>query len=132
MTLDDHFSRSSIVFVGRAISQQIVPIRSPSGSRATETTFEVEELWKGQADAIPRVRTCGWTEGDVALTCFEGFSFVVGSRYVVFAAGDPFETSGCGPTGLKDRSERTLQWLADKPSKRLANRALELAALRRR
>jgi hypothetical protein len=129
LTLDDYFIRSQIVFVGRAIGQQVVPIRPPSGTRATETTFEIEELSKRQADTIPRVQTCGWTEGGLEMTCAEGFTFVMGSRYLVFAAGDPLETSGCWPNGLVDRSERTLEWLASKPSKRLANRALELSAL---
>lgn len=118
LTLEDQFARSQTVFVGRAIAQQIVPTGSRSGTRATETTFQVEEIWKGQSNAKTlRVQTCGWNDGSEAMTCSEGFTFVVGSRYVVFAGGDPLETSQCQPTGLVDRARGTLQWLSGKPRK---------------
>src|SRR5262249_40294895 len=99
------------------------------GSRETQTTFEVEEIWKGTADSARRVRTCGWTDGTIEMLCSECSTFMVGSRYVVFASGDPLETSQCLATALVDRAHKTLQWLSGKPRKRLANHALELPAL---
>jgi hypothetical protein len=118
LTLEDQFARSQTVFVGRAIAQQVVPTGLRSGTRVTETTFMVEELWKGRANVTLRVQTCGWKDGSEALTCSEDVIFVVGSRYVVFAAGDPLQTSGCQPTALVDRAGETLQWLSGKPHKR--------------
>jgi hypothetical protein len=119
LTLEDQFAGSRTVFVGRAIAQQIVPRTDwPPRDRATETTFEVEEVWKGQTDTTLRLQTCGWNDGSEALTCSEDVIFVVGSRYVVFAAGDPLQTSGCQPTALVDRAGETLQWLSGKPHKR--------------
>ena len=132
MSLDEQFAMSQAVFVGRAIGQEIVSNQSRPGSRETQTTFEVEEIWKGTADSARRVRTCGWTDGTLMTTCSEGFTFIVGSRYVVFATGDPLETSQCFATALVDRAEKTLLWLSEKPRKRLANPALELAALANR
>jgi hypothetical protein len=120
LTLEAQFAGSQAVFLGRAIAQQIVPTRAGSGAetRATETTFEVEELWKGQATARTlRVQTCGWHDDSQSVTCSEGFRFVVGSRYVVFAIADPLETSGCEPTASVERAEATLQWLSGKPRK---------------
>jgi hypothetical protein len=119
LTLEEQFARNRSVFLGRAIGQQIVPrTGSRQGTRATETTFEVEELWKGPSNATLRLQTCGWNDGSEALTCSEDFIFVVGSRYVVFAAGDPLKTSGCQPTALVDRAKETLQWLSGKPHKK--------------
>jgi hypothetical protein len=117
VTLDDQFAHSQTVFVGRAVAQQIVPTGSRSETRATETTFEVGEFWKGQKNPTIRIRTCGWIDGSMAMTCSEDVTFHVGLRYVVFASGDPLETNSCFPTGLVDRSEKTLQWLSGKPRK---------------
>jgi hypothetical protein len=128
-TLEDQFARNQTVFVGRATAQRIVPVASSSGTYETETTFEAEELWKGEVNATFRVQTCGWIDGNVSAGCSEGLTFVVGSRYVIFAAGDPLRTGRCQPTALVDRAGRTLQFLSDKPRKKLANPALELAAL---
>lgn len=118
-TLEERFAETPTVFVGRAIAQQVVPWPGrPAGTRATETTFHVEELWKGQPTATLRILNCGWQDVDETATCSD-FQFVVGSRYVVFAAGDPLETNECLPTGLVDRAEATLQWLARKPHTRV-------------
>jgi hypothetical protein len=80
LPLEVQFAGSQTVFVGRAIAQRIVPTGSSAGTRATETTFEVEELWKGQANAMTlRVQTCGWNDGSFAVTCSEGLGFVPAS-----------------------------------------------------
>ena len=117
MTLDDQFASSQAVFVGRALAQQIVLSNSGFRGRAAETTFEVQELWKGQADAKTlRVLTCGWIDGRETVTCGGGVTFVVGSRYVVFATGDPLWSTECQQaTSLMDRAKDTLQWLVSKP-----------------
>ena len=42
--------------------------------------------------------TCGGTVGEESVTCGETFHFVMGSRYVVFAEGQPLVTDTCsGP-----------------------------------
>jgi hypothetical protein len=117
-TLEGAFMTSTVVFVGRATNQQVVAATHPPPdrvNRVTETTFEVEDEWKGTSNRTVRIQTCGWTLGNETVTCSEDVRFVVGERYVVFAGGEPLETSGCRPTARVDRAERTLQWLADKP-----------------
>ena len=115
LTLDQEFKRSAI-FVGRAIAQS--PVTTAANLTATETTFEVESLWKGQTKTTPRIRTCGGIAGDKEFACAEGFRFLVGSRYLVFADGAPLETSACSRTELVSQAVRTLQWLSHKPRKK--------------
>ena len=117
LTLEEQFARSQVVFIGRAVAQQIVVTDSSRGTRATETTFEVEEFWKGESKANVRVQTCGWHDEREAMTCSEAFTFVPGARSVVFAAGNPLETSLCHPTALADRAEATLTFLSAKSSR---------------
>jgi hypothetical protein len=119
LTLEEYFAHTPTIFVGRAVAQRIVPRPGrPAGTRATETTFDVEELWNGQPTATLRILNCGWGDGDQTMTCSSDFIFVVGSRYVVFAAGDPPETSACSPTALVEGARETLQWLAGRPHKK--------------
>ena len=117
-TLENQFMSSAAVFVGRATNQQVVPATHNPSERVTETTFEVEDRWKGPSETTVRIQTCGWTLGNESVTCSEGFRFSVGDRYLVFAAGQPLETSACVSTERVDRAERTLQWLSDKPHKK--------------
>jgi hypothetical protein len=116
LTLDQEFKRSTAIFVGRAIAQS--PVTTAANLTATETTFEVESLWKGQTKTPLRIRTCGGTVGDKEFTCAEGIRFLVGSRYIVFAEGAPLETSACSGTELLSQAEQTLQWLSHKPHKK--------------
>jgi hypothetical protein len=97
-----------------------VPTPHDAQDRATETTFEVETLWKGEPGKTIRIRTCGWVVGDTAVTCGESFKFTVGSRYVVFADGGTLQTDTCHHTALVDRAAQTLQWLSRKPRKKAA------------
>jgi hypothetical protein len=109
------------VFVGKATSQRAVA--SPSGERRVgQTTFEIEELWKGQPpdrNSIA-VHTCSYTDATTGdgLLCSDEPRFTVGSRYVVFATGNPLVATGCGGSGSAriDLAEAALQWLATKPS----------------
>lgn len=117
-TLEAALMSSTVVFIGRATNQQVVAAPRGPADRVTETTFEVEEEWKGTSKKTLRIQTCGWTVGNETLTCTEGVRFVVGEKYVVFAVGEPLETSGCVPTAHVDRAARTLQWLADKPHRK--------------
>ena len=114
-TLESQFTNSTAVFVGRAMAERVVAASRNPGGRVTETTFEVEDRWKGASDPIVRVQTCGWTVGDKTLLCSEGVRFVVGERYLVFAAGQPLQTSACQPTERVDRAERTVRWLSGQP-----------------
>ena len=60
LILEDSFAYNGTVFVGRAIAQEIVSrTGARDGTWATETTFEVEELWKGQTNTTLRVQHCG-------------------------------------------------------------------------
>jgi hypothetical protein len=118
VTLEEQFARSQAVFVGRAIAQRIVPITSRDGERATETTFEVEELWKGEAKSKTlRVLICTWNDGFRAVTCEGPLIFTIGARYVVFASGDPLWATGCDPADLVYRAQETMHFLSGKPRK---------------
>ena len=117
VTFEQQFARSQAVFVGRAIAQQIVPNATGYRNRVTETTFEVEELWKGQANTKTlRVQSRPWNDGNEAVST-EGPTFVIGSRYVVFASGEPLWATGCDPAELVDRAKDILMWLSGKPRK---------------
>jgi hypothetical protein len=118
LAIDDEFNRSTAVFVGRAITQSVPMTPTLSWSRATETTFEVEDVWKGKPEKTIRIRTCGGTVGEESVTCGEGCHFVMGSRYVVFAEGQPLVTDTCHHTALAERAAETLQWLSKKPRKK--------------
>jgi hypothetical protein len=117
-TLDDQYAQNSAVFVGRVIAQRVVGIAPDR--RETETTFELETLWKGEEHSTLQVRTCGWRDGNEAVTCSEGITFVVGSRYVVFANGAPLRTSGCRPTSPVDQAALTLRWLSEETHKKIS------------
>jgi hypothetical protein len=117
VALAEEFTKSAVVFVGRAITQEvetatevIVPPDTIHRWTRTITTFEVEEVWKGPSGKTVRVRTCG-----VGKSCSVTFEFQIGSRYLVFASGEPLQTSRCNSTALVERAGRTLEWLADKP-----------------
>jgi hypothetical protein len=111
-TLESQFADSTAVFVGRAIAQRVVPATRDPLERETETTFQVEDRWKGEAATTVRVQTCGWKDGNDALTCSDDFRFAIGESYLVFAMGQPLRTSSCLPTNRMDRADRTLQWLS--------------------
>jgi len=85
--------------------------------RATESTFVVERMWKGEPTKTVRVLTCGGTIGNEGYACAESFNFQVGSRYVVFAGGQPLATSACARTASIVDADTTLKWLAAKPSR---------------
>ena len=124
-SVERDFTKGDVVFIGRAVNQEVAgsPRHPPPRNRSTETTFEIEQIWKGKPDAPIRVQTCGWNEGGRILNCSDpGFRFVVGERYLVFAFGNPsntWETDGCTATSRVDRAEDFLKWLADKPSTKL-------------
>jgi hypothetical protein len=117
LRISDEFDRSTAVFVGRAVSQAIASTPALSWSRATETTFEIETLWKGEMGRTLRVQTCGGAVGADDITCGEAFKFQVGARYVVFADGTPLTTNTCHHTGFVDEgvARQTLEWLSKKP-----------------
>jgi hypothetical protein len=118
LTLSEDFKRSTSVMVGRAVAQSLATTPTLTWPRATETTFEVEQVWKGTVDKSLQIRTCGGTVGREELICGEAFLFVVGSRYAVFAEGQPLVTSACHHTELVSNAEETLRWLSSKPLKR--------------
>ena len=119
-SLGQQFAGSTVVFVGRATAQQ-AEARTRVGSGAGEgidtvTTFAVEQMWKGPPEKEVRVMTCGGRLGDRAFTCSSSFRFHIGSTYLVFASGEPLETSECVPTALVDRATQTVEWLAKQPA----------------
>jgi hypothetical protein len=118
VTLDEDFKRSTAVLVGRAVAQRVATTPTLSWPRAAETTFEVEAVWKGAPEKTVQIRTCGGIVGKEEIICGEGFRFVVGSRYVVFADGRPLTTDTCHHTALGERAQQTLQWLSKKPRKK--------------
>jgi hypothetical protein len=120
LTIDKNFAISTAVFVGRATDQKSTAAQNPGEwAIATETTFEVEDVWKGPRERTIRVKTCGGTVNGESVTCSESFRFMVGSKYLVFALGDPLQGNDCAPTAQVDLAGRTLQWLSDKPHTKL-------------
>ena len=120
-TLELSFAGSIVVFVGRATAQQAEARTQVLSGEAREridtvTTFAVEQMWKGAPAKEVRVTTCGGSLGDRAFTCSSSFRFYTGSTYLVFASGEPLETSECVPTALVDRATQTLEWLAKLPA----------------
>lgn len=120
LTLPDEFARSASVFLGRVAAQSVVTVPKPWRVE-TETAFEVEQSWKGSIDNQKkvRVRTCGGIVGDESINCGEAFRFDVGSRYLVFADGQPLTTNTCHHTAKVEGAEPTLQWLSTKPSRKV-------------
>ena len=117
-TLEGDFEVSDTVFLGRAVTQTVLAAPPIAWmGRATETTFLIERMWKGEPTKTMRVLTCGGTIGNETITCGETFNFTVGLRYVVFADGRPPTTNTCRHTASVDRAGETLRWLADKPSR---------------
>jgi hypothetical protein len=116
LALPDDFARSGAVFVGRVVAQSVRTTPGDIIGVATETTFDVEQSWKGKAEKKVRVQTCGGTIGDDTINCSEAFRFEVGSRYLVFAEGQPLTTDTCHHTAKLELAETTLQWLSTKPS----------------
>ena len=120
LSLDDQFKQSTAVFIGRAAAQSVVETGT---SRVTDTTFEVERLWKGDGRKAVTIRVCGGVLGDTDLSCGESVRFSVGSRYIVFAEGEPLQTNTCHHTAAiddpnaSDEAKATLRWLATKPPK---------------
>ena len=118
-TLEKQFAASSVVFVGHAISREL-----DEASKTASTTFEVEEMWKGSPARTISIRTCGEVVrrdlGVVFICEPDSITFQVGTRYLIFARGEPLETNECLPTGVIEQSEAALRWLADKP--RIAGR----------
>lgn len=118
-TLEKQFAASRVVFVGRAISREL-----DEPSKTALTTFEVEEMWKGSQATTISIRTCGEVVrrdlGIMFICNPDNITFQVGTRYLIFARGEPLETNECLPTGVIEQSEAALRWLADKP--RIATR----------
>ena len=120
-TFDQAFASSTVVFSGRATAQEIVPAAHqpsplPPGSttmRETETTFQVDNIWKGELATTLRVRTCGWNDGVEAVSCSETKPFHVGERYIVFASGTPLTANSCVPPDSQEMSK----FLASKPKR---------------
>jgi hypothetical protein len=115
-SLASHFARSDAVFTGRAISQRTVtPVGA--GSKFTETTFEVEELWKGASVRTLTVLSCGYYDERLQrhTLCGGGvYHFVIGSDYVLFVRGTPLEVD-CEPVELISRAPHVLAWLSGQP-----------------
>src|SRR3954463_2908124 len=57
LALPDDFARSGAVFVGRVVAQSVRTTPGDIIGVATETTFDVEQSWKGKAEKKVRVQT---------------------------------------------------------------------------
>ena len=68
-------------------------------------TLQTDRWWKGEPVTMIRLAAAGQI-------------FKVGEHYVVFGFGAPPSADGCNSTRPIKESERTLKWLAQKPSRR--------------
>lgn len=73
-------------------------------------------MWKGTPERTIGITTCGGVVDGVGLSCGETAKFALGSRYVVFAKGEPLTAASiCDGTDSVECAGRTLEWLSDKP-----------------
>ena len=116
LSLAKSLTESTAVFIGRAISQRLVKLQGAY----TDTTFEVEEIWKGPQNAQTLVvRTCGYRDprtGQKQICGGGVYFFEIGSRYVVFVRGEPPRVH-CDPVELIDGAlaPHVLAWLSGQP-----------------
>lgn len=92
-TDQQHFAAATLVFVG--VATAVEDPRSNEDQRSTADplrwTFIVEQVQKGTVGDRTTIESPRGSP-----TC--GFEFVVGSRYQLFAAGDPPSTTICSGT----------------------------------
>jgi hypothetical protein len=121
--LDQSLALSDVVFVGRAIERQYTSVPNKTIRVSTTTTFEIEDIWKGEPQKTIRVITYGGTIDGESTTVGESPVFQIGSRYVVFANGRPLTDRGCLGTALvgSERATRTLEWLSTTPHTTISN-----------
>jgi hypothetical protein len=120
LTLDEQFAQSAVVFVGRSTGQRVVAALGIPGGRATETTFRVEDVWKGTLTKAWSTRTCGFASAvGPALTCSDSVRFDVGARYVVFSTGDTVDATACMTNERVENAGKVLQWLSAKPHRKI-------------
>jgi hypothetical protein len=96
-TVAEAFKAARVVFVGRVVALEVKPfVVAGRSEEGTVATFEIERGWKGASRGKVRIRTCGTQ----VMVCTCGVDLQLGERYVVFAAGNPLETSQCDATDL--------------------------------
>jgi len=118
LSLEEQFAGNASVFVGRVTSQRVIPASGTSShSMMTETTLDVEDVWKGDLGSVAQVRTCSYRFGNETVTCSEDVYFSIGTTYIVFARGTPLQTNGCSSTARVDSAEgrQIMLALAEKP-----------------
>ena len=115
LSLERSFTRSAAVFIGRVITQRLVKLPNVEAT-FTDTTFVVDDIWKGPRDAKTLVvRTCGFRDPRASQqVCGGGTYFIdVGSRYALFVSGEPLQV-GCDPVELVDPTlaKPVVAWLS--------------------
>jgi hypothetical protein len=104
-SLADEYRHSSAVFVGRIVSLK-------NSSKVIDgvtvenmiATFDVGRRWKGPTVRRLRVQTCGTQK----LVCTCGVDFQLGQRYLIFADGNPLQTSSCNRTKIARSAGKNL------------------------
>jgi hypothetical protein len=96
----------------RRVLWRVTGSREDLGIYDMTVTLKVTGIWKGNLPETVTVRT-----PDASVCCICGFPFEVGKSYLVYAAGNDLETSGCSGTKLYSEAEgeiATLNELAGK------------------
>jgi hypothetical protein len=104
-SLDKEFEASAVVFEARVVAVEWIPGRECCHVLSGWATLQTDRWWKGEPVRMIRLGAAGQI-------------FKVGEHYVVFGFGAPPTADGCNNTKPIKESERTLEWLALKPSRR--------------
>ena len=116
LSLARSLTRSTAVFIGRPISQRLVKLPQAEVT-FIDTTFKVENIWKGPQDAQTLVvRSCGYRDprtGQEQICGGGVYFFDIGLRYVLFVSGEPLRVV-CDPVELIDGAlaPHVLAWLS--------------------
>ena len=111
------YRRAIAVFVGRVARQD-----------GYETTFEVQQVWKGDLSERVGVQTSARpADPNVVSYSSADYHFAAGETYLVFAYGtvSQMKAECCSPTNQVDRAAEALEQLKSIASPRPPNQRLE-------
>lgn len=84
-TFDELVSKAHTIFVGEVVTQRSVWQSTPQGrSIVTIVTFQVADVWKGDASPVTQLEFLGGTIDDLTMTVQGMPTFFVGQRDVLF------------------------------------------------
>lgn len=84
-TFDDLVSKAQTIFVGEVVNQRAIWQTTPQGrSIVTIVTFQVADVWKGDASPLTQLEFLSGTIDDLTMTVHGMPTFRIGQRDVLF------------------------------------------------